>query len=323
MPCGISTLTRSVSRGRFDGVINIIISTRNIASDGFDDTSTAMASEDDEEPDLMLVSTYFPVIVAMLKASALVALSEVLSHVNVSLSVRAITYALFCYMDVNRVRAERFERACGFLLICAAAVMLRDMRIDRTCDGWSRSIELILDSAWAVASSTWGSLVCLGMLSLPVNVLVAGVSGMAAGHEVLTCSVMSIGELLSRVYCYMSMCAVMFFAKRQVRSLDRNSYMRSIPFVCSHVLVVGVYVAVPSLAVCMSLFVWSTYKTDAPRIDADLRTEFRVMATTERTGETRAGVERVGDRSGDRSGDRMPSEDARLLLQLRQAMSGV
>ena len=175
-------------------------------------------------------------------------------------------------------------------------------------------VELILDSVWAVASSTWGSLVCLGMLSLPVNVLVAGVSAMAAAHEVLTCSVMSVGELLSRVFCYMSMCAVMFFAKRQVRSLDRNSYMRSIPFVCSHVLVVGVYVAVPSLAVCMSLFAWSTYRTDVPRVDADARREFRAVASADRASDTRA--------SADHTGDRSRCEDTRLLLQLRQAMNG-
>jgi hypothetical protein len=274
-----------------------------------------MASEEDDEPDLMLVSTYFPVIIAMFKGSALVSLSEIMSHFNVSLSVRSITYALLCYMDFNRVRVERFERACGFVLIFATAVMLRDMQGEGACDGWSRSIELIVDSLWAIASSTWGALVCLGMLSLPVNVLVVGVSVMAAAHKVLTCSVISVAELLSRVFCYVSMCAVMFFAKRQVRSLDRNSYMRGIPFVCSHVLVVGVYVAVPSLAVCMSLFAWSTYRTDLSRVDVDMRREFRGMACMDRVNDSRTNADNVVERT--------QSEDTRLLLQLRQAMNGV
>lgn len=266
-----------------------------------------MASDDEDEPDLMLVFTYFPVIIATFKACALVVLGEGLRHVRVSVSVRGIVYVLLCYIDVNRQRRERFERACGYTIICAIAVTLRDMQEIGVCDGLTKTTEMVLDSAWAVASSTWGTLACMGLLAVSINGLVVCVAAMLVVHVCLACTVMTMVELLMRVIFYMSMCAVMFFAKRQLRTVDRNAYMRSIPFVCSHVLVVGVYVAVPSLAVCMSLFAWSTYRLDV--VHRHERTVF----------DTRVDIQPKSIEV-DCSGERPLSEEHRLVLQLRRAM---
>lgn len=259
-----------------------------------------MASDDDDEPDLMLVSTYFPVILATLKSAALVVGSETLQHVGVPVNVKVIAYVLSCYIDMNRQRTARFDRACGYTVACALALSMRDMHQPNACDGWTKTVELAVDSAWAVASSTWGTLACLGLQTLSNDVLVWGCSTMLAVHVALACTHMSTVELLLRVLFYMSMCAVMFFAKRQLRTLDRNAYMRGIPFVCSHMLVVGVYIAVPSLAVCMSLFVWSTYS-------------FKECNSCESPE-----VKQV--RCEPTSVNRGLSEEQRLVLQLRHAM---
>ena len=53
-----------------------------------------MASDDDDEPDLMLVNTYFPVILATLKSAALVVCSETLQHIGVPVNVKIIVYVL-------------------------------------------------------------------------------------------------------------------------------------------------------------------------------------------------------------------------------------
>lgn len=277
-----------------------LIEFENIASDHCGNASQAMASDDDDEPDLMLVSSYFPVIVAVLKSMSITIMSDLFRHVSVPVRVRMITYAVICYMDVNRVRTERFERACGFSIMCTAALVLRDLHTSMECDGWSKTMELILDSIWAVTSSTWGALVCLGLLTIPVSALVVWVAVMTSAHVMLTCTVMSTGELLSRMVCYMCMCAVMFFAKRKLKGVDRNAYMRSISFSCLHVLVVGVYVAVPSLAVCMSVFIWSMYKDleSFACVDVDCK-NITCSADTEKA----------------------QCEDMRLVMQLRQAMN--
>ena len=57
-----------------------------------------MGSEDDEEPDLMLVSTYVPVLLTLLKATCLVVFSEMLEYLEVHNGVKLIAHCAVLYI---------------------------------------------------------------------------------------------------------------------------------------------------------------------------------------------------------------------------------
>lgn len=119
----------------------------------------------------------------------------------------------------------------------------------------------VLDTLWAVCASTWCALACLGMhASMSLHALVLGAGAFACGHVMVVCDVSGNGELLVRAYVYELMCAVMFFGKRYVPNVERNVYLRSVPFACAHVLLVSLYIVVPSMLICTCLYATLAYR---------------------------------------------------------------
>lgn len=220
-----------------------------------------MASDDDDEPDLMLVSTYIPVLISLLKATCLVIFSEMLTFIDVQKSVKFVAHCAILNIDFNRMRQDKFERACGFLFFVAISIYLREQE-PVFCQSLFSMMTWVADTAWAILASTWTMLNFIGMNGcIPFYGIVLCSALFASAHVLGCCVSFSALELIVRCFVFIIMCSVMFFGKRSVRNLDRNLYTKSIPFMCSHVLVVSVYIMIPSFLIMICGFLFITYRS--------------------------------------------------------------
>ena len=122
----------------------------------------------------------------------------------------------------------------------------------------------VADTAWAILASTWTSLNFLGMNAfVPFYCIIITSVLFSCAHVLGVCSPFPAVELIVRSYLFVCMCAIMFFGKRCVVNLERNVYTRSIPFICAHVLLVSLYILVPSFMVCSFAFFFVSYRTRA------------------------------------------------------------
>jgi hypothetical protein len=231
------------------------------------DGVAVMGTDEGDEPDLALVSTYVPVVFALARTTAAVACGEVLAFLGLHVAVRLVVFATVLYLDMTCVDAarlrgtdnmHRFERASGGLLVVTLVMFLRwEVQVDTPagCGALAGLAVNALDALWAVCASTWCALACLGLHArLQPHVLVLVVGAFATGHVVVVCDVGAGSELLVRAYVYEALCAVMFFGRRYVLNLERNLYLRSVPFACAHVLLVSLYIVVPSVVITACLF---------------------------------------------------------------------
>ena len=266
-----------------------------------------MGSDEEEEPDLSLVSTYVPVLVAVFKATCLVVFAEMLAFAGVHSSVKLVSLCAILYLDYNRLRQAKFERASGYMFFFSIAIYMREQE-PVACHSLFGVLSWVADIAWAVSASTWGALSCLGMKTcIPFHGIVLSTSLFCSAHVMGTCGAFSFVELLLRVLVHLLMCAIMFFGKRHIQNLDRNQYTKSIPFICSHVLIVSVYIVLPSFMICACVFfiltrrLRGTEACDRPPAVACRLTEAHACAE-----------KRVEGKS---------EEQERLCMQLRAAMA--
>ena len=80
-----------------------------------------MGTEQDDEPDLMLVSTYAPVVLAVLKTTLFLASMQLLEYLSLALNLQTVIVCVILYLDYNKTRQDKFERASGFLFSVARA----------------------------------------------------------------------------------------------------------------------------------------------------------------------------------------------------------
>jgi hypothetical protein len=225
-----------------------------------------MGSEDTDEPDLALVSTYVPVVVALVRMTGAVVVAEAFAYAELHTSVRLVLWSVALYLDASRLRERdsRYERASGGLFLLALLDALRWQEAAPPCGMLNGMTGNVLDVMWAVCASTWCALACMGRhAGTPLYALVLAAGAFACGHVLTVCEHFFGGELLVRAYVYEIMCAVMIFGRRYVPNTERNLYLRSVPFACVHVLLVNVFVVVPSVLICVCLYAFLAYRTIA------------------------------------------------------------
>ena len=232
-----------------------------------------MGTEQDDEPDLMLVSTYAPVVLAVLKTTLFLASMQLLEYLSLALNLQTVIVCVVLYLDYNKTRQDKFERASGFLFFVALSVHLKLTAPD-ACTAMFAVMSRVVALIWAVASSSWVVLSCSGIKTpVPLTGLVLATSALAGVHLLGDCSSFVLFETVLRVLIFLLMCSVMFFGKRYIPSLERNSYVRSISFVCSHVLSVDVYIMLPSFVICVFCFFMLAYRSGSSEHAAESRLE--------------------------------------------------
>jgi hypothetical protein len=221
----------------------------------------------------MLVSTYAPVVLAIVKSSVFVLLAQVLVSLAVPIAVRFVVICAVMYLDFNKVRQDKFERASGFLFLVGMSMYLQQ-EDPVACPSIFEITSQLVDVAWAVLSSTWIVVSCLGMKAhVPFHGVVCMASVFACMHILGSCAVFPFVEFVIRINLYLLMCSIMFFGKRWIPNLERNGYARSISFVCSHMLVASVYIILPSFFICFCAFFTLAYKSRSQEFAPDVRLE--------------------------------------------------
>ena len=74
-----------------------------------------MTSVDSEEINFQLVSTYVPLILILLRSSALIAVANFMATLAESPHFMLLMLFLVVYFDVHLFRLNRFNHSCGFL----------------------------------------------------------------------------------------------------------------------------------------------------------------------------------------------------------------
>lgn len=234
-----------------------------------------MSSFDNQEPDMMLVSSYIPVFIMMLKSSGVVMVSYILNVAGLREKIKLLAFSTIAYIDIHRRlqggidrSAERsVERACGFLVFVLAAALLNVSESEAlfqtpyACQLSFNAMSWLAGLLWAIMST---SVCCLCLFNVTTNISLVHVllssCVLLSLHISSVCADMPTLELLFRTLTFVCMCSMMFFAKRFTNKLDRNLYMSVIPFLCAHVLFVKLEIAVPSLLAWTGLIAWVFYR---------------------------------------------------------------
>lgn len=232
----------------------------------------AIAAREDSEDDVdfQLVTTYTPVLLALLRSAVLVLLCEA--------SVRALgprqnffaVLVVLVYCDAYLWRNNVLDRAVGFL--CPVGLALLAATDVTLCSGsdetehsllallpyWSVQVAWPLGSAYYLAASLFG-------LYKPSERQVVGVSGvcLAVHCVLLLAGRQSTGEVLVRAAAYYMTSMLFFHAKARLSNVDRNAHSRLTVHVCLHLLFVDLYVFAASVLVFNLLF-WRMFYRSSP-----------------------------------------------------------
>lgn len=234
---------------------------------------------------MMLVSSYIPVFIMMLKSSGVVVVSYMLNMAGLGEKIKLLAFSALAYIDIHRRlqggtdrSAERsVERACGFLVFVLAAALLNVSEPGAlfeppyACQTSFNAMSWISGLLWAIMST---SICCLCLFNVTTNIslvhVLLGSCVLLGMHISSVCADMPTPEQLFRTLTFVCMCSMMYFAKRFTNKLDRNLYMSVVPFLCAHVLFVKLEITVPSLLAWIGLIAWVFYRNHPHSGDGSL-----------------------------------------------------
>lgn len=259
----------------------------------------ATCDEADDDVNFELVTTYTPLIMALLRSAGFLILGEV--------SVRAlgerqnvlVVLLVLVYCDALYWRDDKLNRAAGFLCPVALAV-LASTNVTLCSPGAPRPPGMLALLAYWTAQVVWpvGSAYYLAALSfglcLPGEryVVVSSATCVSIHCVLLLGGPLGTGEVMLRAVLYYSTTMLFYYCKARLSGVDRNTHSRLSVHVGLHLMFVDVYVLAGS-AVVFALLLWRVFCRSTPSGPA-LRT-FGVVAKVSVQKHTAPVMNNVGD----------------------------
>jgi hypothetical protein len=257
-----------------------------------------------ESYDFLLVTTYVPVISLCVRAVGFIFLINwLVLKLWLPWHVVVVFTASFVYVDAWTVASHSLDRTCGYLCVCALAVLAQPAQAGKTCtEGaslflWCENFIWSFISTFEVISCVSGMRVALPSIA---KVLIGSV--LALLHAWGACGHPGVLEMMCRAVVFYVMCAVAVMCLKftHVREIERKNYMTMIPHAYTHVFFVHLYAMVASILFVLGVYVRLVVKSTQSAPGADIEqakpdTAKRVDTThVKRTAEKRH--ESVGSR---------------------------
>lgn len=209
-----------------------------------------------ESYDFLLVTTYMPVLALAVRAVVFIIMTNWLAlHFWLQWHVVVMFTACVVYLDALTLASHSLDRTCGYLCVCALAVLAQPANAHECAEGvvvWGENFLWSFLSTFDLVSSASGV-----RTLLPFAVKVVLTSTLALLHAAGTCGHMGSLELIVRAVVFYLLCAMTLMCLKftHVREHDRRTYVSMIPHVYAHVLFVHLYAALASLAIVLGLHV--------------------------------------------------------------------
>jgi hypothetical protein len=219
---------------------------------------------DDTDSDLMLVSTYIPVLQECFKGLCLLSLNEVAMRFVHCQPAIFIMLVCVVYIDACYARTSKYATACGHL--CAVAILLwqqcNNGSPEPSCVGMLTIAFWFVDLCWTLASSLYCTFIVFDYISHVQEVKMAfAVSVVYTVHTWTGCATHNIGDLMVRFVLYDSVCAILMFGGQVVLPYnDKYAQIRNVKWITSFVLFAAWAVLVPGLMVIVSVYVHAFYQ---------------------------------------------------------------
>lgn len=219
---------------------------------------------DDTDSDLMLVSTYVPVLQECLKGLLLLGLHEVCQKFMHCQPAIFVIVVCIIYIDACFTRTSKFAMSCGHL--CAVAVMLWQQCVisqtEQSCIGISMIVFWLVDLGWTLASSLYCTFIVFSYISIVQETKMAlAVSTIYAVHIWTACSTYYISDLMIRFVLYCGVCALLMFGGQVVLpSSEKYAQIRNVKWISCFVLFTAWVVLIPGLLVILSVYMHAFYR---------------------------------------------------------------
>ena len=202
--------------------------------------------------DFLLVTTYIPVISLCIRAIGFI---FIINWLTVTLwlpwHVVVIFGACVVYIDACTMTSYSMDRTCGYLCMCALAVLAQpNAHLPTSCTGGTAMFVTGQNFVWSFLS-TFEIISCVSgvHVRLPFLAKVVTVSIMALLHASGACTRPGVLEMMCRAVVFYVMCAIamMSFKFTRVPEHERKNFVAMIPHSFAHLFFVHLYAVLASV----------------------------------------------------------------------------
>jgi len=231
-----------------------------------------------ESYDFLLVTTYVPVISLCVRAIGFIFLINWLTlKLWLPWHVVVVFTASVVYVDAWTMASHSLDRTCGYLCVCALAVLAQPHAAGKHACTEGASLFLWCENFIWSFLSTFEVISCVsGMrVALPSIAKVLIGSVLALLHAWGTCGRPGVLEMMCRAVVFYVMCAVALMCSKftHVREIERKNYMTMIPHAYTHVFFVHLYAMVASILFVLGVYVRLVVQSTQSAPGADKRHE--------------------------------------------------
>ena len=204
--------------------------------------------------DFSLVSTYFPVLLLVVRSSICVSAIYWITSI-LGLPQQALLMFTVCivYIDSLMMHDNSFDRACGHLCVCALAVLTQQQQ-QAVCSSSETVLMIVCDLLWSACAGVEVILrtTRVRMHGQQLNKTILCCC-FACVRVAINCSSLGFMQAMCRTWLYNILCALLLLCSAFLPHQDGVLHTSSVVYICAHVLFVHLYAVIASvtLIVCV------------------------------------------------------------------------
>ena len=211
-----------------------------------------MRWHDNAPYDFSLVSTYFPVLLLVVRSSICVTAIYWITSI-LALQQQSLLMLTVCivYIDSLIMHDNYFDRACGHLCMCALAVLTQQQQT--TCSSSGIVLIIVCDLLWSACAGV--EIICrttrrVNGYQLQKTVICCF---FACVKIALNCDSLSFMEAMCRTWLYNILCSLLLLCSAFLPHHDAVFQASSVVYICAHIFYVHLYAVIASvtLIVCV------------------------------------------------------------------------
>jgi hypothetical protein len=269
-----------------------------------------------ESYDFLLVTTYVPVISLCVRAIGFIFLINWLAlKLWLPWHVVVVFTASVVYVDAWTMASHSLDRTCGYLCVCALAVLAQPHAAGKSACTEGASLFLWCENFIWSFLSTFEVISCVSGMRVVVPSIAKVLLGsvLALLHAWGACAHPGVLEMMCRAVVFYVMCAIALMCLKftHVRENERKNYMTMIPHAYTHVLFVHLYAMLASVIFVLSVYVRLVVQSMQGAPSADI--EQAQTHTAKRVDVTH--VKRTADKRHESGSSREEREEHSELLR--------
>jgi hypothetical protein len=217
-----------------------------------------MRWHDNAPYDFSLVSTYFPVLLLVVRSSFCVtAIYWITSILDLEQQSLLIFTVCIVYVDSVIMHENQFDRACGHLCMCALAVLTQQH--ETVCGSTETVLIMVCDLLWSACAGVEVILRTTRRTQgqhLQKTLLCCC---FACTRVALNCNALGFMQAMCRTWLYNVLCSLMLLCSPFLPHYDGLLHFNSVIYICAHVLFVHLYAVIASVILIVCVHVRLVY----------------------------------------------------------------